>query len=166
LREKAERDQQPLPPQAQQSYQKSLEFATSVLIDYPNSRWVEEALLLSQKVLYRQGNLAASTRKGHELIETFPGSPSIPECRLYLARGMLGLGETVGAANEAGQAAAALEGTLHAEALLTQALAFGLVGDIDRARALFDELLAYEDTPRDISIQAKLGEVVDDVAIT
>lgn len=156
LREKAEEEHSPLPARAQQSYQKSLELATKVLIEYPDSEWVEEALLISQKALFRQGNLAASTRKSQELAQNFPESLYIPESRLYLARGLFGLGEYTSAVNEANQAAGSLTGRLRAEAILVQAQSLGEMEEYQEVIALLESLIEDEETPPGIVLNAKL----------
>ncbi len=155
IRLKAEEDERPLPPQAIDSYQKSLQYAAKVLIEHPDSKWVEEAVLLSQKALYRQGEIAASTRKGLELLEHFPASPRVPECRLYLARGLLGLGEALNAVGEASRAASQLSGKLRAEAVLLHAQALGVAGQFDEAREIFHSMIAEAETPPDIALQAR-----------
>jgi tetratricopeptide (TPR) repeat protein len=156
LRKRAEENERPLPPQALESYQKSLQYAARVLMEHPDSKWVEEALLLSQKALYRQGEVAASTRKGLELLEHFPESQHVPECRLYLARGLLILGEALNAAGEASRAATQLTGRLRAEAMLLHALALGVAERYEEARGIFDSMIADPKTPPNIALQAKL----------
>ncbi len=156
IRKKAEEEERVLPAQAVELYKQSLQYSSRVLLEHPDSRWVEEALLLSQKALYYQGEVAASTRKGLELIQHFPESRSIPVCRLYLARGLLGLGEAINAAREAGMAAENLKGKLKAEAMLLNARALGFAGKYDESREIFDVIIADTKTPRNIGLQARL----------
>ena len=156
VRKKAEEEERALPAQAVELYGQSLQYSTRVLLEHPDSRWVEEALLLSQKALYYQGEVAASTRKGLELIQHFPESRSIPECRLYLARGLLGLGEALNAAREAGIAAENLKGKLKAEAMLLNARALGFAGQYDESREIFDVIIADTKIPQNIWLQARL----------
>ncbi len=155
-RQKAERESRPISSRAQQSYQKSLESATKVLIEHPGSRWVEEALKLSQKILYRQGELAASIQKGIELLENFPESDTIPECRLFLARARLDMGDALAAAAEASLAAEELEGREYFEALFVMGRAYGEASSFDEATAILTQLIDDEDTPADLVIRARL----------
>lgn len=157
IRVEAERQDRPLPNQARQAYGRSLQFATKVLAEHPESKWVEEALVLSQKALYYQDDLAASTRKGQELIQNFPQSPWIHEARLFLARGYLGLGENLNAAGQAQQAAEALTGRLRAEALLVRAQALEAEGLTDEAAGTLQELIASPETPSDLIVSARLA---------
>ncbi len=155
-RQKAERESRPISSRAQQSYQKSLESATKVLIEHPDSRWVEEALKLSQKILYRQGELAASIQKGIELLENFPESDTIPECRLFLARARLDMGDALAAAAEASLAAEELEGREYFEALFVMGRAYGKASSFDEATAILTQLIDDEDTPADLIMRARL----------
>lgn len=174
VRKNAEKEERALPAQAVELYGRSLQYSSRVLQEHPDSRWVEEALLLSQKALYYQGEVAASTRKGIELIQHFPESKSIPECRLYLARGLLGLGEAINAAREAGMAAENLKGILKAEAMLLNAQALGFAGQYDESREIFDVIIADTKIPQNIWLQTRLelqrlleeqGEYEEGVAI-
>ncbi len=152
----AEQENRQLPQNARQSYQRSLEFAAKVLADHPESKWVEEALLISQKVLYRQGELAASIRKAQELQENFPESSAIPESRLYFAMGLAGLEAFQQAAAEAAAAAEGLTGERRAEALLVQSRALVGAGRRDEATSLLDRLIEEEGTPPEIALRARL----------
>ncbi|MFC1545496.1 hypothetical protein ACFL44_02275 [Gemmatimonadota bacterium] len=152
----AEREFRPISPMAQDSYQKSLEQATKVLIEHPDSRWVEEALHLSQKILYRQGELAASIQKGNELLDNFPESNTIPECRLYLAHARLDLGDALVAATEASLAAEALEGDDYYEAQFVMGRAYREASSIDRAQTILTQLIDDEETPEDLVLKARL----------
>ena len=158
-RRRAEAADQAVPQAALQSYQQSLRFATRVLVDHPESKWVEEALLLSQKVLYYQGALAASVRKAEELAEAFPGSSFLPESRLFRARGLAELGVPRLAAGEAARAAEELSGELRAEALLVQSLALASDGQLQAATGILDTLIAGDDTPSEIILRARLDLV-------
>ncbi|MFC1628039.1 tol-pal system YbgF family protein [Gemmatimonadota bacterium] len=152
----AEREFRPISSRARQSYQQSLESATKVLIDYPDSRWVEEALQLSQKILYRQGELSASIQKGSELLENFPESDTIPECRLFLARARLEMGDALVAATDASLAAEGLEGIEYYEARLVMGQAYGEASSFDTAQTILTQLIDSEDTPADLILQARL----------
>jgi hypothetical protein len=156
IRIKAEKEERILPAQAVELYKQSLQYSARVLLEHPDSRWVEEALLLSQKALYYQGEVAASIRKGLELIQHFPESRRIPECRLYMARGLLGLGEALNSAREASMAAENLKGNLRAEAMLLNARALGLAERYDESREIFDVLITDVNTPQSIVLQARL----------
>jgi TolA-binding protein len=157
IRLKAERENRVLPNTARDSYAKSLQYATKVLAEHADSKWVEEALILSQKALYYQGDLAASTRKGQELIQTFPESEWIPEARLFLARGYAGLGEFLNAASQAEQAAEQLTGRLKAEARLARAQSLEADGQFDLASREFQDLIHSADTPPDLARRARLA---------
>ncbi len=157
-RVRAEETETQLPRDVPEKYRKSLEFASKVLAEHPDSKWVEEALLISQKVLYRQGEWAASTRKGYEIINTFPDSEQLPEARLYLAMGLLELGSAADAEQEAAAAGRSLEGRLKAESRLVEARAQAARDFIEEATATLREIASDPSSPADIALRARREE--------
>lgn len=74
-----------------QSYDKAIEKASKVLQMYPDSKYIDDALiLLGQCFYYREDNLKAE-RKFKELLNNYPESEFIPEAKLWLARTYLEL---------------------------------------------------------------------------
>ncbi len=155
-RVKAERESRQPSTEIQTHYQRSLEFATKVLIDHPESRWVEEAVHLSQKILYRQGELAASIQKGNELLDVFPESETIPTCRLYLARARLDMGDPLAAVSDAVLAIDGLEGREYYEARILLGRAHGEASSFDEAVSILGAILEDEETPPEFIIQVRM----------
>jgi len=155
---RAEQNETQLPRDVPQKYEKSLQFASKVLAEHPDSKWVEEALLISQKVLFRQGEYAASSRKGYELLNTFPESEQVPETRLYLAMALLELGSAADAVQEAERAEEALEGRLRAEARLVQARGQAGRGFTREAAETLRGIAADPSSPADIALRARREE--------
>ncbi|MFO7768436.1 MAG: tetratricopeptide repeat protein [bacterium] len=155
---RAEQEDSQIPRDVPQKYSKSLQFASKVLAEHPDSKWAEEALLISQKVLFRQGEYAASTRKGYEMLNTFSEAEQVPEARLYLAMWVLELGSPADAEQEANRAAEALQGRLRAEARLTAARAQAERDLVAGAAATLRELAADPATPADIALRARRAE--------
>jgi len=79
--------------QEMQNYQRAIEKASKVLEFHPNSRYVDDALMLLGKCfLYRQ-EYSKAMRKFEELNKLYPNSEFIEESRLLAARTLIGLGE-------------------------------------------------------------------------
>ncbi len=150
---------QPTAARTEDLYGKALEYAAKVLAEHPDSKWVPEALLISQKALYYRGDVAASIRKGHELGESFPDHPLIPESRVWLARGMIGLGDHLAAASQAHRAVTSPDPVIRTEARLVEAQALGLAGRLEEAETVLDRLLEDPQTPPEMALEARL-EVV------
>ncbi len=157
LRLEAEAKDQRIPAQAQQLYARSLEFASKVLADHPDSKWVPEALLISQKALFQQGDLAASIRKGRELLDNFPRDPLITDSRIWIARAHSALGDHLAAVAEARAVAEVAGPELRAEALFVEARALGLAGRREEAEAALDRILSDPDIPPALGLRARLA---------
>ena len=55
-------------------YDKAIEGATKILVDYPKSKWVDDALLLIGRSMLAKGDYAGAQRKFQELGTNFPKS--------------------------------------------------------------------------------------------
>lgn len=71
--------------QLKDKYQDVVKKCANLLSDYPNSRWVDDALFLMGKALVRQGDLNNGIRKFIELMTNFPESDYIPASSYWLA---------------------------------------------------------------------------------
>jgi len=69
----------------------SLKVASRVLEFYPESRWVDDALLLMGKSYYHLQNYYNALKKFEELREQFPESELVPEANLWQAKTLLAL---------------------------------------------------------------------------
>lgn len=76
-----------------QNYQKAIERASRVLEFYPNSKYVDDALLLLGKCFYYRREFKKAQRKFEEIIRLYPDSKDVPEARLLMAKTYLGLEE-------------------------------------------------------------------------
>ncbi len=77
------------PSAARQKFQTSIEKNSKVLSFYPDSRWVDGALMMIGKAYYYMDDDVRSERKFLELAVKFPESSLIPESRLWLGRSYL-----------------------------------------------------------------------------
>ncbi len=72
--------------QEMQNYQQAIERASRVLEYFPNSRWVDDALMLLGRCFYYRREFKKADRKFDELINLYPTSKWIPEARLLKAK--------------------------------------------------------------------------------
>ncbi len=66
------------------SYKEVVTKCAKVVRDYPNSRWVDDALFLMGKALVRQGEIDKGIRKFIELLTNFPKSDYVPKSIYWL----------------------------------------------------------------------------------
>ncbi len=67
-------------------YNKAIEKASRLLEFYPESKYVDDALLILGKSFYYRDEYRKARRKFEELINNFPESEFIPEARLWLGK--------------------------------------------------------------------------------
>ncbi|RJP82611.1 MAG: TonB family protein [Candidatus Zixiibacteriota bacterium] len=76
------------------NYQKSIDSAARVLEYYPDSKYVDDALLIMGKAYFEIENYPKAKRKFEELMAKFPDSPLRDEARLYLGKTLLAVQQT------------------------------------------------------------------------
>lgn len=72
-------------------YEKSMKKCAKVIIEYPDSRWVDDAILLMGKCFYAKGDYLAALRKFDELLVYYEKSNLISEARFYKAKTLVDL---------------------------------------------------------------------------
>jgi TolA-binding protein len=77
---------------ARGSYDDCLKISSKLLQFYPNSRWVDDTILLIGQCYYRLEQHHRAIRKFDELEATYPDSPLLPRARIWRARSYLALG--------------------------------------------------------------------------
>ena len=138
-----------LPPQkeisqnARQKLTTVIEKCSKLLQYHPNSKWVDDALMLIGKSYYYQGEYPKAERKFAELIAQFPNSKRFLEARLWL-------GKSFKRNNEFDQAIRELNGVAEASVAEGEkaiaAEAFLTLGEIHAERKSQDDALkAYQD---------------------
>ncbi len=78
-----------IPASARQKFQTSIEKNSKVLSFYPESKWVDDALMMIGKSYFYMGDDLRSERKFLELIAQFPGSDELSEAQLWLGKCLL-----------------------------------------------------------------------------
>ncbi len=73
------------------NYQKSINSAARILEYYPESKYVDDALLLMGKAYYAIRSYPKAKRKCEELIANYPESPLVYEARLYLGKTLIAM---------------------------------------------------------------------------
>lgn len=77
--------------QEMQQYQQAIERASRVLEYFPESRWVDDALMLLGRCFYYRRDFKKADRKFDELLQLYPNSDFIPEARLLKAKTYIGM---------------------------------------------------------------------------
>lgn len=74
------------------SYDDCLKISSKLLQFYPDSRWVDDTILLIGQCYVRMAQEHRALRKFDELEARFPDSPLLPRARIWRARALLNLG--------------------------------------------------------------------------
>jgi len=78
-------------------YDRAIKGASKVLAFYPESRWVDDSLLLLGKAFYRKGEYGKAERKFRELLVNFPGSKLVDEAAYWRGLSLRKMGDPAGA---------------------------------------------------------------------
>ena len=78
-----------IPSSARTKFQASIEKNSKVLSFYPDSKWVDDALLMIGKAYYYMSDDVRAERKFLELEAQFPNSELIPESQVWLGKSLL-----------------------------------------------------------------------------
>ncbi len=79
--------------QEMQNYQRAIEKASSVLEYYPQSRWIDDALMMVGECFFYRREYTKAQRKFEEIINLYPNSHFVPQAHLLLGKTFLGLRE-------------------------------------------------------------------------
>lgn len=69
-------------PEAVVKYDATIRQCAKILVDYPKSKWVDDALYTMGASMYGKGDYLGAIKKFGELRETLPKSPFVPDSRL------------------------------------------------------------------------------------
>ena len=69
-------------PEAVVKYDATIRQCAKILVDYPKSKWVDDALYTMGASMYGKGDYLGAIKKFNELRETLPKSPFVPDSRL------------------------------------------------------------------------------------
>src|SRR5437762_7223272 len=72
-------------PEAAAKYDGVIRQCAKILVDYPKSKWVDDALYYMGAALYGKGDYPAAIKKFGELRASFPKSPYVPDSKLMEA---------------------------------------------------------------------------------
>lgn len=75
------------------NYKKAVEKSAKLIQEYPDSKWVDDAIMLMGKSYYYQKSYLQAERKFHELITHYPESEFLLEARLWQAKTKVALEE-------------------------------------------------------------------------
>lgn len=74
-----------------QAYDKTIEKASKVLTNYPDSKYVDDALMILGECFYYKQEYLKARRKFEELLTLFPKSDYVEKARLWLAKSNIAL---------------------------------------------------------------------------
>ena len=74
-------------------YQESIDRSLTLVVRYPESKYVDDALLLAGKAYYYRQEYFKAKRKFLELLTNYPNSPYVAEAQLWMARTHFALDE-------------------------------------------------------------------------
>jgi TolA-binding protein len=75
------------------NYKKAIEKSATLIQEYPDSKWVDDAIMLMGKAYYYQQSYLMAERKFYELITHYPESEYVFEARLWQAKTKVALEE-------------------------------------------------------------------------
>jgi tetratricopeptide (TPR) repeat protein len=64
-------------------YEKSIQKCAKIIVEYPKSRWVDDALLIMGEGFFYRGEYTRALKKFEELVTYYPRSPFVPEARWF-----------------------------------------------------------------------------------
>ena len=77
------------PPDAVQKYDATIRQCAKILVDYPKSKWMDDAIYLMGAAMYGKGDYVGAIKKFGELRENAPKSPFVPDSKLMEALSQL-----------------------------------------------------------------------------
>jgi tetratricopeptide (TPR) repeat protein len=117
-------------------YDKAIKKASRVLAFYPDSRWVDDSLLLLGKAFYHKGEYEKSVRKFEELEANFPESDLVEDGRYWRGLALLELGRE-------DEAIAALEALIAVEDSPWRGAVLVALGEVASRRLESEEASGY-----------------------
>jgi len=141
-----------------------IEKCSKLLMYYPNSKWVDDALMLIGKSYFYMGEYPKAERKFNELLEQIPNSDLILEAHLWLGKSYRRSSDFEQGIRELKVAAETAivqgEGEIAAEALLTLGEIYDERGSYAEAIAAYQDVIARTDE-HDFQAQAqyRIGEL-------
>lgn len=89
IKRKADPEREKITTQEETLYGDAFEKAASVVKYHPDSRWVDDALLLMAKASHEKGDYSTALRKYDEIFTFFPDSDVVPEARVMQGRSLI-----------------------------------------------------------------------------
>ncbi len=95
--EDAERKRADVPPERRPTigldlYEKSMKKCAKVIVEYPDSKWVDDAILLMGKCMYSKGDYLAALGKFNEVKRYYENGGNVDEAEFFRAKSLIALG--------------------------------------------------------------------------
>lgn len=124
-------------------YEEAYDKAARVVKHYPESKWVDDALLLMAKASHEKGDYSAALRKYDEILTFFPDSDLIPETFLMQGRSLIEVREYDRAVTALARAAEEDKKEFRGDVIFLRGLVEERRGNLDEAVASYSEVLAH-----------------------
>jgi TolA-binding protein len=86
IKETADPERERISNREETLYDEAIEKAAKVVKYYPDSKWVDDALLLMGKAAFESGEYSTAARKFDEILSIYPNSDLVPETLLLKGR--------------------------------------------------------------------------------
>lgn len=73
-------------------YEKSMKKCAKVIVEYPDSKWVDDAILLMGKCMFSKGDYIAALGKFNEVKRYYADGGNVEEAEFYRAKSLIALG--------------------------------------------------------------------------
>ena len=124
-------------PQEERLYQEAFEKAAKVVKFYPQSKWVDDALLLMGKVSLEKGDYTTAIRKFDEILTIFPDSDLTADALLDKGRAQIETKEYAAAAEAITRAAAIDKDEIEDDVLYFSGVVHERQGQLDEAKKAY-----------------------------
>lgn len=134
-------DRTKITPQEDRLYQEAFEKAAKVVKFYPQSKWVDDALLLMGRVSIEKGDYTTAIRKFDEILTIFPDSDLTANALLNKARAQIATKEYAAAEEALTQAQAMNKKEIRDDVEYFSGVVYEEQGQLDKAKTSYKKVL-------------------------
>jgi TolA-binding protein len=141
IKRKADPEREKISAQEEQLYKEAFERAARVVKYWPQSKWVDDALLLMGRASFEKGDYSTALRKFDEILVLYPNSKLVSEALLMKGRTLYGTKDYPAAVDALNRAAELGGGKWRADVLHHLGLVREQEADVEGALAAFSEVV-------------------------
>lgn len=142
IRRRADPEREKITTQEEQLYKDAFERAARVVKYWPDSKWVDDALLLMGRASFEKGDYSTALRKFDEILVLYPNSGLVGEALLMKGRTLYQTKDYPAAVEALNRAAEQGGGRWRGDVLHHLGLVRKQEGDVDGALAAFGEVVS------------------------